>query len=65
MRHNFIVLSSQKKEEQKMTQYRCQRCKETVLPTDMKIVPGIKCPKCGNRILFKERPPIVRKVKAR
>ncbi|MCG3219591.1 MAG: DNA-directed RNA polymerase subunit P [Candidatus Kariarchaeaceae archaeon] len=48
-----------------MTQYRCQRCKETVLPTDMKIVPGIKCPKCGNRILFKERPPVVRKVKAR
>ena len=63
MRHSTIVLKSQR--GKKMTTYRCQRCKETVLPTDMKIVPGIKCPKCGNRILFKERPPVVRKVKAR
>jgi len=45
--------------------YECAGCGKEVKSTDLGQLPGIKCPNCGYRILYKRRPPVVKKVKAR
>ncbi|MHA1409116.1 MAG: DNA-directed RNA polymerase subunit P [Candidatus Odinarchaeia archaeon] len=45
--------------------YVCSECKKEVTLEGLKTLPGIKCPYCGSRILYKSRPPIVKKIKAR
>ncbi|MHA1237973.1 MAG: DNA-directed RNA polymerase subunit P [Candidatus Odinarchaeia archaeon] len=45
--------------------YRCGQCGGEVTSEELKTLPGVKCPYCGYRILYKTRPPIVKKVKAR
>ncbi|KUO41963.1 MAG: DNA-directed RNA polymerase subunit P [Hadesarchaea archaeon YNP_N21] len=42
--------------------YRCGNCDRTFEKIE---ATGIRCPYCGYRILFKVRPDVVRKVKAR
>ncbi len=42
--------------------YKCTRCKRAV-EIDYEYS-GIRCPYCGHRILFKERPVIVKHIKA-
>ena len=42
--------------------YRCTRCKKTV-EVDYEYS-GIRCPYCGHRILMKERPTTVKRMKA-
>ncbi|MHA1369250.1 MAG: DNA-directed RNA polymerase subunit P, partial [Promethearchaeota archaeon] len=44
--------------------YFCAKCKKEVHPDDLESLPGVKCPHCGSRILYKARPKLVRKVKA-
>lgn len=50
-----------------MTKYICARktCGKEVTTEDLKSLPGIKCPNCGYRILYKKRPSVVRKISAK
>ncbi|MCK5152267.1 MAG: DNA-directed RNA polymerase subunit P [Candidatus Thorarchaeota archaeon] len=43
--------------------YVCHTCKTEVTPEGLKTLPGVKCPYCGGRILYKIRPPVVKRVK--
>lgn len=43
--------------------YICHTCKREVTPEGLKTLPGVKCPYCGGRILYKIRPPVVKRVK--
>ncbi|TFG12884.1 hypothetical protein EU537_07920 [Candidatus Thorarchaeota archaeon] len=43
--------------------YICHACKREVTPEGLKTLPGVKCPYCGGRILYKVRPPVVKRVK--
>ncbi|MBD3230603.1 MAG: DNA-directed RNA polymerase subunit P [Candidatus Lokiarchaeota archaeon] len=45
--------------------YECGRCKKEITLSEMGSLPGIKCSYCGYRILYKVRPPVVKKIKAR
>ncbi|MHA1835838.1 MAG: DNA-directed RNA polymerase subunit P, partial [Candidatus Odinarchaeia archaeon] len=31
----------------------------------LKALPGVKCPYCGHRKLYKSRPPVIKKILAR
>ncbi|MHA1679694.1 MAG: DNA-directed RNA polymerase subunit P [Promethearchaeota archaeon] len=42
-----------------------KKCGKEVTPEDLESLPGVKCPHCGGRILFKARPKIVRNVSAK
>ncbi|MFX0067694.1 MAG: DNA-directed RNA polymerase subunit P [Promethearchaeota archaeon] len=44
--------------------YICGNCRREITVEGLKSLPGVKCPHCGHRILYKSRPPIVKKVKA-
>jgi len=44
-------------------EYICYSCGKHVSPED--ISKRTRCPYCGGKILFKERPEVVKKVKAR
>ena len=46
-----------------MMEYICYSCSKEV--TDEDITKRIRCPYCGGKILFKKRPEVVKKVKAR
>ncbi|MHA1316599.1 MAG: DNA-directed RNA polymerase subunit P [Candidatus Heimdallarchaeum aukensis] len=48
-----------------MTKYICQNCKTEITPNDLRLLPGVKCPKCSHRILIKKRSLIAKPVKAR
>ena len=48
-----------------MTKYICQRCKNEITPSELRLLPGVKCPRCSNRILMKQRSLIAKPVKAR
>ncbi|NHJ13724.1 MAG: DNA-directed RNA polymerase subunit P [Candidatus Thorarchaeota archaeon] len=43
--------------------YVCHTCSREVTPEGLKTLPGVKCPYCGGRILYKIRPPVVKRVK--
>jgi DNA-directed RNA polymerase subunit P len=43
--------------------YICHSCHKEVTPEGLKTLPGVKCPYCGGRILYKIRPPVVKRVK--
>ena len=45
--------------------YICGRCKKEISYEDLKVLPGVKCPYCGYRILYKSRPPVIKKILAR
>jgi DNA-directed RNA polymerase subunit RPC12/RpoP len=49
-----------------MTVYVCAKkeCKEEIDLDRLNQLPGIKCPKCGYRILYKKRPSIIKRIKA-
>ncbi|MFQ5819091.1 MAG: DNA-directed RNA polymerase subunit P [Candidatus Heimdallarchaeota archaeon] len=47
-----------------MTTYKCMRCKSEISSEDLEILPGLRCPLCGYRILVKKRPPFIKRVKA-
>ncbi len=41
-----------------------RKCAKEITPSDLESLPGVKCPHCGGRILFKARPKVVKKVKS-
>ncbi|MHA1741511.1 MAG: Rpo12/RPC10 RNA polymerase subunit family protein [Candidatus Thorarchaeota archaeon] len=43
--------------------YICHFCHAEVTKEGLKALPGVKCPHCGGRILYKIRPPVVKRVK--
>ncbi|MHA1636767.1 MAG: DNA-directed RNA polymerase subunit P [Candidatus Thorarchaeota archaeon] len=43
--------------------YVCHSCKREVTTEGLKTLPGVKCPYCGGRVLYKIRPPVVKRVK--
>lgn len=45
--------------------YVCGQCKKEVSFEGLKMLQGIKCPYCGYRILYKVRPPVVKKIISR
>ncbi|MHA1647706.1 MAG: DNA-directed RNA polymerase subunit P [Promethearchaeota archaeon] len=45
-------------------EYVCAKCKTLITQESLNQLPGIKCPACGHRILYKKRPPVIKKVKA-
>lgn len=46
-----------------MYRYKCAVCKNPI-DVDVRVV-GLRCDKCGSKIFYKERPSIVKKIKAR
>ncbi|MCD6357581.1 MAG: DNA-directed RNA polymerase subunit P [Thermoproteales archaeon] len=44
--------------------YKCPKCGKEFSKEEMEILPGVKCPYCGWRIVVKLRPPVVKTVKA-
>ncbi len=38
-------------------------CNREVTQENLNQLPGIKCPHCGYRILFKKRPQVIKRVK--
>ena len=40
-------------------------CMREVTRDMLNTLPGVKCPHCGYRILYKKRPPILKPIKAR
>jgi DNA-directed RNA polymerase subunit P len=46
--------------------YVCARkeCQKEISQDNLNQLPGIKCPYCGHRILYKKRPQIVKRIKA-
>ena len=49
-------------EESQVIVYRCVKCGAIVKSTELEL--GIRCPYCRYRVLVKERPPIVKRVRA-
>ncbi|MEM3586795.1 MAG: DNA-directed RNA polymerase subunit P [Candidatus Jordarchaeaceae archaeon] len=45
--------------------YICGKCGRQVTIDSLNLLGGIKCPSCGYRVLYKARPPVVKRVKAR
>lgn len=45
--------------------YACVKCGAKVSAEQLTMIPEVKCPYCGYRVLKKIRPPIVKHVKAR
>ncbi|MCD6512919.1 MAG: DNA-directed RNA polymerase subunit P [Thermoplasmata archaeon] len=46
-----------------MISYRCGKCGKVVEIDSERM--GIKCPFCGSKIFYKERPPTAKRIKAR
>jgi len=44
--------------------YKCAKCGREFSRDDMEILPGVKCPFCGWRIVTKLRAPTVKRVRA-
>ncbi len=44
--------------------YKCALCGKEFDSRELEMLPGVRCPYCGFRVIFKVRPPIVKKVKA-
>ena len=44
--------------------YKCANCGRIIDAKELEILPGIRCPYCGAKILYKVRPPKIRRVKA-
>jgi DNA-directed RNA polymerase subunit P len=49
-----------------MTIYVCAKkeCRKEIDDSKLATLPGIKCPFCGHRILYKKRPSIIKQIKA-
>lgn len=47
-----------------MARYKCGKCGKEFTDEDIKLLPGIKCPYCGYRVIYKIRPSSIRRVKA-
>ncbi|MHA1379954.1 MAG: Rpo12/RPC10 RNA polymerase subunit family protein [Candidatus Helarchaeota archaeon] len=45
--------------------YVCGKCGREITSKGMDSLPGVKCPHCGYRILYKVRPPVVKKTIAK
>jgi len=45
--------------------YMCLRCGKLFSKEDMELTPGVRCPKCGYRIILKTRSPAAKRIKAR
>ncbi|RLF12288.1 MAG: DNA-directed RNA polymerase subunit P [Thermoprotei archaeon] len=45
-------------------QYRCGRCGRTFTLEELQRLPWVRCPYCDSRIIYKIRPPVVKKIKA-
>lgn len=41
-----------------------KQCQKEVSKKALNQLPGIKCPHCGHRILYKKRPQVIKRVKA-
>jgi len=48
-----------------LAHYICERCSKVIDSNELSGLPGIRCPSCGHRILYKARSQIVREIKAR
>lgn len=44
--------------------YKCAKCSKKFSRKEMEVLPGVKCPYCGWRIVTKLRAPTVKRVKA-
>lgn len=48
-----------------MPHYMCSRCRKIVDMNELFALPGVRCPSCGYKILYKIRSSIVKEVKAK
>ncbi|RLG75817.1 MAG: DNA-directed RNA polymerase subunit P [Thermoprotei archaeon] len=44
--------------------YKCANCGKIIDAKDLSILPGIRCSYCGSKMLYKIRPPRIKRVKA-
>ncbi|QOJ78116.1 DNA-directed RNA polymerase subunit P [Infirmifilum lucidum] len=44
--------------------YRCIRCGRGFSQDELRILPGLRCPYCGFRVIEKTRPPMPKRVRA-
>ena len=63
---NFSCIKLCFTRENTMTSYVCARkeCRKEIDEKKLATLPGIKCPYCGYRILYKKRPVIIKRIKA-
>jgi len=47
-----------------LVRYKCGRCGREFDEKDIELLPGIKCPYCGYRVIYKVGPATIRRVKA-
>ena len=45
-----------------MAQYICEKCAKKIDSNELIGLPGIRCPSCGHRILYKARSQIVHEI---
>lgn len=64
--YQLFLIFSKPKGVKKTTFYVCARkeCKMEIDEAKLASLPGIKCPYCGYRILYKKRPSIIKRIKA-
>ncbi|BCU70748.1 DNA-directed RNA polymerase subunit P [Stygiolobus caldivivus] len=48
----------------KMARYRCGKCWKEFDDTQLKALPGVRCPYCGYKVIFMVRKPTIKVVKA-
>ena len=63
---NYFQFSLNQPGVNETTFYVCARkeCKMEIDEAKLASLPGIKCPYCGYRILYKKRPSIIKRIKA-
>ena len=60
-----MATSEEKKEpETAGIVYECLSCQSRMSADQLAMIPEIKCPYCGYRVLKKTRPPVVKHIKA-
>ncbi|BDB97568.1 MAG: DNA-directed RNA polymerase subunit P [Saccharolobus sp.] len=47
-----------------MAVYRCGKCWKTFTDEQLKVLPGVRCPYCGYKIIYMVRKPTIKIVKA-
>jgi DNA-directed RNA polymerase subunit P len=44
--------------------YRCGRCSRVFTLEELQRLPWVRCPYCDSRIIYKVRPPVIKRIKA-
>lgn len=57
------VIRRQRKSARAMP-YRCSKCRRVFTKEELERLPWVRCPYCDSRVIYKVRPPVVKRIKA-